>query len=114
MSHTPGPWRYDPEYPCIRGNAYPDYYWEEEDRIPENQTKVVTLTGAMSGEDTKADAALIASAPELLTMLKELLKHSIEAREVVNEYRNTQGEDELSPHPLFALVQQVINKAEGK
>jgi hypothetical protein len=57
--HTPGPWRYDDERCAIVADHATDQFGD-------TPVSVVSLYGAMGGDDTKADTALIAAAPELL------------------------------------------------
>ena len=71
--HTPGPWHYDPEYPAI---VAPTAHTPYQDRA----VIVVDLHGAMNGQDTKADARLIAAAPTMLTLLKR-------AADAMQDYR---------------------------
>lgn len=87
-AHTPGPWRFDPEnHRIISETAFEDYTDGDDERIPKS---IVCLIGAMGGTDTKADARLIAAAPDLLAALRCLLdaaplkysgKRSVDARE---------------------------------
>ncbi len=70
-NHTSGPWE-------VRGsrivavNVKPDWADINEDYANE-RVNVVDLTSAMGGEDSDADARLIAAAPELLAYLERLV-----------------------------------------
>ena len=55
--HTPGPWNV--EWPYILG-------------ADKRQTVVAEIVGAVSNETAKADARLIAAAPDLLTLAREV------------------------------------------
>lgn len=70
MTHTPGPWKYDRGRCAVisetRFSVEPS---EGLDGIP---LCVVSLLGAMSGDDTNADALLIAAAPDMLAALVRL------------------------------------------
>lgn len=69
--HTPGPWRHDRDNArIVSATTFYDYS-EDDDPQP---VSVVSLFGAMGGEDTAADARLIAAAPELLGALEELAR----------------------------------------
>ncbi|MGB0971870.1 MAG: hypothetical protein ACPGVG_13055 [Mycobacterium sp.] len=75
--HTPGPWRYDAtrsvESPCILSDAI--------DPETGQPFCVVSLGGAMGGEDTNADARPIAAAPDLLRE-RDIYRAALE--EIVN------------------------------
>ena len=109
--HTEGPWIYN-KLGC-RIESTTVWYEEatqDEDAIP---VQVVSLRGAMGGDDVEADANLIAAAPELLETLKRIHDLTLpyfcklgvkKAFTELNElaaankliHRLTQGEDELT------------------
>lgn len=64
-AHTPGPWFYDKAYDRIIAPSHSPVWCPEK-----GFTSVVCLFGAMGGDDTDADARLIAAAPELLEALR--------------------------------------------
>jgi hypothetical protein len=67
--HTPGPWAYK-DSKIIAVNVRPDWATDEDDA--DERVCVIDLYGAMGGDDTRADARLIAAAPELLAALQEV------------------------------------------
>lgn len=69
MVHTPGPWRYEKNKPAILTGEDK----VENGFVVEPATSIVNLYGAMGGDDTDADALLMASAPDLLAALKDVL-----------------------------------------
>lgn len=66
--HTPGPWAFDATRTAIVAPAARTPYDDGEAVV------VVTLRGAMSGADTKADTRLIAAAPDLLAALETIAR----------------------------------------
>jgi len=69
--HTPGPWAYR-DSKIVAINVRPE--WADEDDVDE-RVCVVDLYGAMGGEDTAADARLIAEAPAMEDMLRDVLPY---------------------------------------
>jgi len=67
--HTPGPWRYDEK----RCGIFAGEKKEDDGLEVGNEVRIVDLYGAMGGDDTDADALLMASAPDLLAALKDVL-----------------------------------------
>lgn len=72
-THTKGPWIIK-DSKIISLNSWLVSPSDGEEGIP---TTVVDLHGAMGGDDSRADAKLIAAAPELLRLLKETIDISI-------------------------------------
>lgn len=70
MAHTPGPWRYEKSKCAILAGEDK----VEDGLVVEPATSIVDLYGAMGGEDTDADARLMAAAPELLDALRMALR----------------------------------------
>jgi len=101
-THTPGPWHYMPGYPAIVSELV-DIPADPEQGTAAIPVKVVDLCGAMGGEDTTADAQLIAAAPELLQALQELQK---ELRAVVKL--------DVKKHFSLMLADAAANKAIAK
>ena len=91
--HTPGPWKY-------RHVAETD-----EHLILQNGSAAYTLVDTFGGNVNKADAALIAAAPELLHMLRVLTWR-------------TEGfladSDQPDDEQLLADIDALIAKAEGR
>ncbi len=84
--HTPGPWHVDAQYICrADGVAIADVWQSME----------------VSGEDTEANARLIAAAPDLLTALEELLPY------VTGSMRSTTD-------PLVEAARAAIAAARGE
>jgi len=75
MDHTPGPWEYDGASSITSKSEWLIEPSEDEDEagVP---LKVIDLTGAMGGTNSKADAYLIAAAPELLEVLQLIAEHA--------------------------------------
>lgn len=75
MSHTPGPWRtgWLESYDASDGEPVAYVYRRQPDDERETAHNRIRVKG---GDDCDADAALIAAAPELLGMLKELVGHA--------------------------------------
>lgn len=74
LKHTPAPWVYIQDKNKIIGNSW---FCEPDPTDPDDKgikTTVISLLGAMGGNDAEADAKLIAAAPELLEALQKLLK----------------------------------------
>ncbi len=59
VQYTPGPWRHDQDKCAIIADAATD-------RFGCTPVVVVSLEGAMGGDDSTADARLISAAPDLL------------------------------------------------
>ena len=72
--YTPGPWEYDPDESEIKSTVDVFIHEDVELDIPRMMTAVADLRGAMSGNDTRADAYLMAAAPELYEVLEDILK----------------------------------------
>lgn len=94
--HTPGPWLYKnsaiiaPDVPA----------WDDPEAPP---TTIVDLRGTMGGIDTRADANVMAAAPELLDALEEL-------REAVTELYKA---GRISAEP-FVRAGNAIARARGE
>lgn len=77
MAHTPGPWVYKGNA-IIAPNSLDTYgmdnrdFWEVFGHEPDPRV-VVSLISAMGGDDTEADANLIAAAPDLLDSCADAL-----------------------------------------
>ena len=66
---TKGPYRLDQDrYAIVSESVFNDYGIEDEDPEP---VSVVSIYGAMGGEDTTSDALLLAASWELLEALEE-------------------------------------------
>ena len=87
--HTPGPWFYNYDDHCIVNQA---------------GVSIVNVRGAMSGNDTNADIALIAAAPAMHEALSELVKYLRE--EVADEALDTW-------EPVFKAA-MALAQAEGR
>lgn len=70
--HTPGPWRYRDDRSDIVSCV--SWYQEPLDGDDGLPTRIVDLVGAMGGDNTTADAKLIAAAPELLEACRAALR----------------------------------------
>lgn len=68
MAHTPGPWRYEPEA-ANRGDAF-DRFSISGGIANEEGELQLDITDFM----TQADASLIAAAPDLLAIVKEMVE----------------------------------------
>ena len=71
MTHTKGPWEYR-DSKIVAVNVRPDWA-DVGGPYADERVTVVNLFGAMGGDDTKADAALIAASPDLLAALCRLM-----------------------------------------
>jgi hypothetical protein len=63
VAHTPGPWKVDFDSPDSAGVIAPDQNANEDNRV--------VVAHGIAGPNFKANAALIAAAPELLEALKD-------------------------------------------
>ena len=68
MAYTPGPWKYEKDKNRIISTTQ----WFIE---PSDPVSIVNLYGAMGGDDTNADAQLMASAPDLLQALQNAIQN---------------------------------------
>ena len=91
FKHTPGPWKVDPNYP---------HDIQTESGVIEIATTSIALSGGLPAkyEDRKANARLIAAAPELLEALQDAVEY----------LKNYLPDEMIAPH-LAA-----ITKATGK
>jgi hypothetical protein len=71
--HTQGPWEYDPDESEIKSTVDVSIHEDADLDIPRVMTTVAYLRGSMSGENTQADAYLMAAAPELYEALCDLV-----------------------------------------
>lgn len=69
--YTEGPWYYDKEYNRIMSSK--EWFIEPSEDLDGVHTTVIETFGAMGGNDTAADIALICAAPELLALAKAIL-----------------------------------------
>ena len=103
MAHTPGPWR-------IGEYVKPIRYKQDDLHVLAGQMSIVCSMSAVNwsidGEKDKANARLIAAAPDLLEALKEALPYVLRAYECAfpNERENEAIADE---------IRAAIAKAEG-
>lgn len=91
MSHTPGPWQVNPDIPHLVGNGTAEVanlYWGE----------------LISGMEMRANARLIAAAPELLEALKAVIEWDDDCPFMLGE-----GFGELRER-----IETAIAKAEGR
>lgn len=95
--HTPGPWKYNKERSAIVSETAWLVEPSEELDTQGIPLDVLSLYGAMGGEDTQADARLIAAAPDMLAILKHL-------------YHNVDGQIDMK---TWKNIIDAIEKAEG-
>lgn len=101
MTHTPGPWRV--------WEAGKESWEICEPSNPNRQSHFANVrVGNMWGEEGKANARLIASAPELLEALKDL----VSAEEQYVEDAKAQLDDPISD--AVESARAAIAKAEGR
>jgi hypothetical protein len=68
MPHTPGPWAYDPTtHHIVSTTVFEDYTDGLDEKIPK---RVLCTYGAMGGDDTNADLALIVAAPLMFRVIE--------------------------------------------
>lgn len=101
MAHTPGPWRHDREGSRIVSETAFYEYSTPEDPQP---VSIVSLFGAMGGDDTAADAALMAAAPAMLAALQNCLANAIARRDAAKVY------DDKAGNPSKADMQAEIDE----
>ena len=87
--HTPGPWFYNYDDHCIVNQA---------------GVSVVNVRGAMGGNDTNADTALIAAAPAMYEALGELIAY----------LRNNVADEALDNWAPVLKAAYALAQAEGK
>lgn len=86
MAHTPGPWRVVEDMRTGRtGEEYLAGY-----NIESDAAEIVGCEGIIPGDEAETNARLIASAPDLLEMLKELVEAFDD--EVMGQKRKEQAE----------------------
>jgi len=90
--HTPGPWVSDERYDCKNSHSVKSGY---------KNLAIVNYFNIMSNEEAKANAKLMAAAPDLL--------------EIVKAYAAMweEGEENLS-RTLYKKAKDAIEKAEGR
>ena len=86
---TPGPWFYNYDDHCIVNQA---------------GVSIVNVRGAMSGNDTNADIALIAAAPAMYEALKAALDY----------YRGVFTGNTVTDEMMSSKLEQALAQAEGK
>ena len=69
MAHTKGPWAHDPETHHIVSTTESEGWSVDLEEDPPVPKRIVCLYGAMGGDDSRADLALMTAAPELLEMV---------------------------------------------
>jgi hypothetical protein len=90
--HTPGPWRHDSEKSAIVSEtAMEDWSLDPEIFDAPVPRTVISTFGAMGGDDSAADAQLLAAAPEMLNMLQQYLTNAIEQRAAAKVYTDRAG-----------------------
>lgn len=100
MSHTPGPW-------TVLNHAHPLIVRGEDARSSQSiaygaaETTQLMQTG-MSVEEVRANAHLIAAAPDMLSMLEAVIRHD---EALKPEFRLSSS--------LIRHIQNTINKAKG-
>jgi hypothetical protein len=99
MKHTPGPWVYDKKFNRIISEK--EWSVSPDDNFDGIHTTIIETFGAMGGQETAADIALICAAPDMLEALKELAKQE-----------DWIGED-ISPDSPIGKAWAAIAKAEG-
>lgn len=102
--HTPGPWTWDGEF---------GLGWYAELVSPEKYVGHYSRPQALSREESKANARLIAAAPELLAALEDILPHAIRDIHELNE----QMVGSLYPSINLAKIKRAedaIAKAKGE
>lgn len=116
MTHTPGPWKvqeWDTETGAYIRVSTPDNGFGTQPSIvilPSESRNIVACNG-VSVDEYRANARLIAAAPELLDMLKGLL----DTAKAVNDGNKNQHADYHGFAPsLFDKCNQIIAKAEGR
>lgn len=77
--HTPGPWRYEDSTETIR--SIPGNHW------------IASMDSFDGAVDDDANAALIASAPDLLTALRVLVDH---AQETYPHFESERGQRDIA------------------
>lgn len=100
MTHTPGPWSFQPGDSVVYISA---------DRQPVAHTDTKPYYQRHDEQDI-ANARLMASAPELLAALKDLLSDCEEYARI-NNLHNADGSP--ATHHAMRRARSVINQAEG-
>ena len=106
MAHTPGPWAVR-NHEIISTTERPE--WADED-YPDERTCIVSLLGAMGGEDTVADARLMAAAPKMLRALEavEARIHGVYDHPALMEYGPLHTD---SDKDVLRIAEEAIKKA---
>ena len=99
MSHTPGPWNVARTQST---HSHPTRFWET---LVESSDGLVAVGHGLTHQESDANAALVAAAPELLAALKTIAENSAEE----NEWDAVE-----KLHANETLARAAIAKAEGR
>jgi hypothetical protein len=112
LRHTPGPWITSGSihWPYSKTSRVLNAIWGPPDHH-QRRTRICIISRRRK-EESDANARLIASAPELLTAVHELLWH-IGNNCIVDDYKHTEEEMVRGRHAVD-LAYTVIAKAEGR
>jgi hypothetical protein len=101
MKHTPGPWVYDKKFNRIISEK--EWSVSPDDNFDGIHTTIIETFGAMGGQETAADIALICAAPDMLLALEQ-------ADKWIDDVQLEYG---VEDNGILQIIRDAVAKAEG-